>query len=341
VSVVRVATINLAMTLEVDGVTDAICINPEADPTVTVKEGFAGSFVQYVTSAASAPTPLNFREKYGANRNTRIHIVITPVPEGTTLDWPDTVAVTGTTGAVLELISETATDVLYEFTTPDQAVSDAAQESFDIVPDVEIDDDADATGSSTVQARMEPHHVDDTSTEIPRFSQPYINDPADTLLTVNKCTTNLLFPFLTNAANVGFDSGMAIVNTTADPWDTDDQEGTITVYFYGTAAPDPLTTPSVPAGGAWAASLSQIAPGFQGYAIAVCNFQFGHGFAFITGKYNSGSVYDVAEGYIANVIPDPSFNDGVRAAAGPDTDDGNSGSGNNQRPVPSGEALGN
>ena len=41
--------------------------------------------------------------------------------------------------------------------------------------------------------------------------------------------------------------------------------------------------------------------GFQGYIIAQCRFQYAHGFAFIT---KVGGV-DLAEGYLALVIPDP------------------------------------
>ncbi len=53
--------------------------------------------------------------------------------------------------------------------------------------------------------------------------------------------------------------------------------------------------------------------GFQGYLIAKCDFQYAHGFSFIVGKYNSGSVFDVAHGYLALVIPDPSIT--ARAAS--------------------------
>jgi hypothetical protein len=54
--------------------------------------------------------------------------------------------------------------------------------------------------------------------------------------------------------------------------------------------------------------------GFQGYVIAKCDFQYAHGFSFIVGKYNSGSVFDVAHGYLALVIPDPSINARTAAA---------------------------
>jgi len=307
VSVVRVATINKALVLSVAASGSVFCLDPN-NPSLTVTEGFAGAFVQYVTSAAGTPIPVNFREKFGANRNIRIHIVVTNLPTGVTLTWPD---VPGT--SAVELIAQSANgdDALYEFVTDDQGVSDSTVETFTITPTIAIDPDTAVPGTATVQVRMEPQTTP-TSAEVPRFNHPYINSPADTFLTVNKCTTNLLFTFLTNKS--GFDSGMAIPNTSADPYGTAPQAGPITIYFYGADACSPLTTPSVAAGETYAASLSTICPGFQGYAIAIAQFQYGHGYAFLTGKYNAGSVYDVAEGYVAIVIPDPTFTplDGVQ-----------------------------
>jgi hypothetical protein len=305
-----VATINKSLDIAPNARSSVFCLDP-VNPSLTVTEGFSGGFVQYVTSAAgTAPSANNLpgaRVKYGANRNIRVHIVISTLPLNATLDWPDSVNASAG-GSRLELISQSSdgTDALYEYVTPDQALSDQFQEAFVITPTFDYDPDTAEPGSSTAQARLEPQDAPN-STEVPRFIHPYIPSPPANFLTANKCTTNLLFTFVTNATGVGFDSGMAIANTSQDPYGTAPQHGTITLYFYGTNAPAPLTTPDVAAGATWAASLSTIAPGFQGYVIAIAQFQFGHGFAFITGKYNPGSVYDVAEGYLANIIPDPTF----------------------------------
>jgi hypothetical protein len=43
------------------------------------------------------------------------------------------------------------------------------------------------------------------------------------------------------------------------------------------------------------------APEFQGYIIAVCEFQYAHGFAFITDGF--GGIPALAQGYLALVIP--------------------------------------
>jgi len=45
--------------------------------------------------------------------------------------------------------------------------------------------------------------------------------------------------------------------------------------------------------------MSGLAPGFQGYIIAVCNFQFAHGFAFISDL----GARNLAMGYLALVLP--------------------------------------
>jgi len=105
---------------------------------------------------------------------------------------------------------------------------------------------------------------------------------------------------VTNQA--GFDTGLAISNTSQDPYGTSTQTGTCTLNFYGDTAPAAFTTPAdVAAGTTWTTTALSVAPGFQGYVIADCQFQYAHGFAFVT---RVGAV-DVAMGYLPLVIPDP------------------------------------
>ena len=140
------------------------------------------------------------------------------------------------------------------------------------------------------------------SAPIPRFCQPY---PLRNIFTINICSCNLLFPFITNQA--GFDTGVAIANTTVDPYGTAAQQGLVTLYYYGNttgggAAPAPQKSASVAAGTELVFTLSgggdhgvAATPGFQGYLIAVASFQYCHGFAFIS---DMGS-QKLAEGYLA------------------------------------------
>jgi hypothetical protein len=137
---------------------------------------------------------------------------------------------------------------------------------------------------------------------IPRFSDAA--STAASLFTISQCTTNLLFPFVTN--QVGFDTGIAILNTTLDPWGTAAQQGTCTMYFYGNNQPTPFVTPVIVPGQGintapasnWAFMASTIAPNFEGYMIAICQFQMAHGYAFVS---DLGS-QKLAHGYLALIL---------------------------------------
>jgi hypothetical protein len=142
------------------------------------------------------------------------------------------------------------------------------------------------------------------STVIPNFA---ITSSTTTLTgsTFNLCTTSLLFPFVTN--QLGFDTGLAIANTSTDPFGTAGataQSGTCTLNFYGSGAPSPsnVVTASVPSGTVYTGVLSGVAAGFQGYMIAQCAFQFAHGFAFITDGVGANG--GLSQGYLAGIIPD-------------------------------------
>jgi hypothetical protein len=137
------------------------------------------------------------------------------------------------------------------------------------------------------------------SLTIPRFADTSSSQP---ILNIVLCQTALLFPFITN--QVGFDTGVAIVNTTSDPFGTKPQAGTCKLNFYGSPATAAFTTPVINSGnpdapaGNWAFMASTIAPGFEGYMIAVCNFQLAHGFAFVTDL----GAQRLAEGYLPLVL---------------------------------------
>jgi len=144
---------------------------------------------------------------------------------------------------------------------------------------------------------------------IPRFCDTGV---PTTVFGIARCITNLLFPFVTNAA--GFDTGFSIANTSADDKGTINQAGPCTLYYFGSTAggganPPNQTTTSVAAGtvltftlsgGNSAANIAG-APGFQGYLMAQCQFQFAHGFAFLTNGF--GGVPTLAEGYLGLVVP--------------------------------------
>ena len=151
---------------------------------------------------------------------------------------------------------------------------------------------------------------------IPRFASAAQSQSG--LYAVVACSTTLLFPYITTQP--GWNVGIAVSNTGADPFGNAGQPGTCSFSFYGAGAPSAAVsfgagmsadgTTGVPAFG----DTTPIAPGttsadvvsdvaglgvFRGYAIAVCDFQYAHGYAFVIGV-NSQSTF--AHGYLALVI---------------------------------------
>jgi len=141
-----------------------------------------------------------------------------------------------------------------------------------------------------------------SSLTLPRFNDAL--DVTKTVASVAQCTTAILFPYVINVN--GFDTGLAIANTSTDPFGTAVQNGTCSLYFYGTAAPatGPFVTPVVASGTVYANLASTLAPGFDGYMIANCNFQFAHGFAFVSDV----GARNLAMGYLALIFPSTTRN---------------------------------
>jgi len=138
--------------------------------------------------------------------------------------------------------------------------------------------------------------VASTSLTVPRFID---TSTAQNAVAVTLCRTNLLFPYVANTA--GFDTGIAISNTSTDPFGTAAQQGPCTLNFFGSNAPAAVTTASVASATTYTTLASSVAPNFLGYMIAVCNFQYAHGFAFVSDV----GARNLAMGYLALIIPDP------------------------------------
>ncbi len=160
-------------------------------------------------------------------------------------------------------------------------------------------------GTPTVNLNYAPIStvsVASSSAPLPRFAD---SSTSRNLGAINSCTTNILFPFLSN--QLGFDSGVAISNTSVDPFGTAPQAGTCKLNYYGGttgggAAPAAQTSQVVTAGSLLVFTLSSggslgiaATPGFQGYMIAQCGFQYAHGFAFISDV----GAQKISEAYLA------------------------------------------
>lgn len=289
-------------------------------------------FVQYTSPGPVSPRPL-----FGATQSSQIHFVITGLESGAKVYWPTPVVAAQTTGSSLVLLSSSSSgdDAVYQFTTPNQGASDSVSESFQF--NFAIDDTHSAApgagqivlpataglGSSTLQSQMYPGA---TSTSIIRFADPLTD--ARPFLSVVKCVTNILFPWVGTDPGNGYETGVAIANTSFDEGaitpPTLPQEGVINIYFWpqtlGAAdatVPTPITTRSIKGGDTFSFTFGGLINAFRfGYAIAVCNFQFGHGFAFITQADATG--LRIAQGYTGLIIPDPSVTTAHVRQAGPD-----------------------
>jgi hypothetical protein len=140
--------------------------------------------------------------------------------------------------------------------------------------------------------------ADVSATWIPRFAVP--SAAAQPFLNILPCQTSLLFPYVTNVS--GWETGIAISNTGSDPFNTVGKTGDCTLNFYGTNAPAAAVSfgTAMAPGSTVANTLSGLnLVNFSGYGVAVCTFQYAHGFAFINdGKQN------MAMGYLASVMAD-------------------------------------
>jgi hypothetical protein len=132
------------------------------------------------------------------------------------------------------------------------------------------------------------------SLTIPRFAD---TSTARSALVINICQTLLLFPFVTNVS--GFDTGIAIANTSSDPISTAAQNGACVLSWYdGTGKTPNVNSGNIATGTVYTTLASTSAPGFSGYMFALCNFQYAHGFAFISDI----GARNLAMGYLALVI---------------------------------------
>ena len=109
------------------------------------------------------------------------------------------------------------------------------------------------------------------------------------LLEIDDCITSMLFPFVTNI--MGFETGVALTNTS---------EGSgYCMLQYSVGGPEEPQMVKVDAGMTKTFGLSGMAPGFQGFIDATCDFLGGQGFAFISNGFGNMGGPTAAQGYLA------------------------------------------
>jgi hypothetical protein len=212
-------------------------------------------------------------------------------------------------------VSGTSATIVYEVT----AQSPQAVESYSIPVFAVASAGTLAVSTAPISATVSFAPIA-TSTTAPLANIPSFISLSTALNVSNEssCSTTLLFPYLTQGA--GFDVGIAIENTSSDNLGTagktsaTNQSGTCALNFYGTGGsitPSAAGTPFQNTGGTTAFTfttgagaanlLSAINPGFTGYMIASCNFQFAHGYAYIFTNY--GTANATVTSYLPLVLP--------------------------------------
>ena len=272
----------------------------------------------------------------GASQETQFLLNISGVPANVNLSVPQTIFGTGelilsliggdTDGdialcggavgdAAVDVDSDGNAEIIYGVCDNDPNFREEVEVPFTVDWALDDDDEVPEPGSATVTASYYPLGGSDFSNDDdpePRFVDT-ASEPEE-FLNLAKCVTTLLFPFVTNQS--GFDTGLAISNTSED-WGLsgiDGQTGGCEIHYIGTdtsdeTPEDDVTTEDVEAGGqvVWLLSAGGShglvgAPDFQGYVLAACDFQYAHGYAFITDGFGGG-IPALAQGYLALVIP--------------------------------------
>ena len=336
------------------GVTGLQCIAGSTTGTITLREGFATAFKTLgVPTFSPGQTqwesgywePLS-NNGGGATQATRFILRFFNVPEGVELTVDNYVASsTGSplpsTGDNLELFlvpnagadgaggsigaaapttgTSTVTlsggfgQAVYEVHDSNPFLVESVAVPLNVSWAADTSNDLPAIGSGQISVSFAPISTVTTASAPapePRFVDTS-GDPRN-FISILRCTSTLLFPFVTNQA--GFDTGLAISNTSEDWLGTDPQRGACTIHYHGSttgggAAPPEQTSTTLEGGEQLIFTLSggnqaqgiDGGPEFQGYIIAVCDFQYAHGFAFITDGF--GGVPNLAQGYLALVIP--------------------------------------
>jgi hypothetical protein len=150
---------------------------------------------------------------------------------------------------------------------------------------------------------------------VPRF----VPGQAFDFINIQKCACNLLFPFVANV--LGYDTGIAIANSSLDPGSTFGflgvpQPGTVQFWYYGTmangaAVPGPQTSSVVQPGtvltyvlssGSSTYGLDGRGAGLEGYMITQAQFQYCHAYAFVSAQGAGPTSPGVSEGYLGIVL---------------------------------------
>jgi len=301
--------------------TELSCVTVDGDFTITVTENFTTAFTSFSDEAALTPPPAP-----APTNGLQILITITNVPAGVTITAPSTVTpiAPSTVTATLD-VSSIATVVstgapisfLYDLTTTTASATTIDSILFDFTADFPtslptgLPSPAVATVSLSPTAPLTP---------IPLFAVGNVEGTVNAIA-ISDCITTFLFPWVTNfnyagstAANAHYDTGIVIANTTTDPFVPPSakppgggalrQSGTcsLTMFPDDGSAPVPYVTPVIGSGTSLVFTAGGAYPGKSGYVMGTCNFQNGHGYAYIVDNAGLGDPHTAAN-YLGLIVP--------------------------------------
>jgi hypothetical protein len=146
---------------------------------------------------------------------------------------------------------------------------------------------------------------------IVRFSDQQTASTAT--VAVTSCSTELFYPFVTNTA--GFDTGIYVLNGGQARGGSTGQSGTCAARFFdgsttGTTAVKTSTLPTLGPGQSFSFTASDATlgkPGFgNGYVQVTCNFEAGHGAAYVTFGFGTAAVGSAPPGTMYLALIDDS-----------------------------------
>lgn len=323
---------------------------------IRISEGFARAFVDL--DAADDGSNANDRVDSGGNKlgaptvSTHFAVWMEQIPASvSTIQWESSVADGGGAyvkleSAVFDATAGTAL-AIYSFQSPDQTnISDTRVEMFTLRPTVLLKTGNTTTGTIMSAVTLYPTvacasgcAAPSGTPNRPRFLEIWESEDVTTnnqgcdqddalkpYAQIIRCNCYLLFTYVVaDSAPNGFNTGIAIANTTGDKEvfganDAPDQLGKVTLYWYDKAAgyvgSKEYAGGDIAVGRSMVALATQLLPSgvtkFEGYVIAKADFQFCHGISYIA----DATFGLVAQGYPALVIPDPAIkNIGGRRSA--------------------------
>jgi hypothetical protein len=209
-----------------------------------------------------------------------------------------------------DYFTSTTTEIILTFSNTDQSALEDVTLSFSLSSSLTllpIQNYKVYATLSPVQAGLKSGAPYTPSPKYPKFAEQLLPADGFTAVIIVPNSTNMIIPYITT--ELGYNTGIAIANTTMDPWDTDkggalEQDGAVTVTFYANDGSAPIVYSSVTdgakgkglttvggllkSGSTWTVLATELlaAKGrttpFAGYAIIVVDSTNAHGAAYST-----------------------------------------------------------